>query len=142
MYIYIYRERSSDFFLKLSSVFVCQISCLVSESRAAPIGQPVSGSGPVFRTFLGLFFWYNMCATTESRGVINGDTLISKEGGCNEDAMRERSEGRFVSGFLRRQLPLCGLLRTLPLREVTLSIFISLTHTTHTLGSQNIMHGL
>ncbi|XP_059428724.1 protein DETOXIFICATION 53 [Corylus avellana] len=59
-----------------------------------------------------------MCATTESRGVINDDTLISKEGGCNEDAMRERSEGRFASGFLRRQLPLCGLLRTLPLSEM------------------------
>ncbi|GLT55321.1 hypothetical protein SLA2020_284550 [Shorea laevis] len=59
-----------------------------------------------------------MCAITESRGIINGEPSISKEGGCNEDAMRERSDGRFVTGFLRRQIPLGGRLGTLPLREM------------------------
>lgn len=107
--------KSSDFVPKVFVwVFLCQFSCLVS----APFDWQLPR--PVFPPFsLRFVFRYNMCATTESRGIINGDPLVSKEGGCNEDAMRERSERTFLSGFLRRQLPLTGLLRTLPLREVT-----------------------
>ena len=79
-----------------------------------------------------------MCPGTESRGIINGrDPLIPKDGGdYNEATMRplvvEGGDGGsggdsgFLQGFLQRLFPANGLLRTLPLSEVSLSLSLFL----------------
>lgn len=59
----------------------------------------------------------------ESRGIINGDHVVSKDGGdYNEETMRARTDGRFIHGVLRR-IPVNGILRRLPLNEASLSLF-------------------
>ncbi|GAV77179.1 MatE domain-containing protein [Cephalotus follicularis] len=54
----------------------------------------------------------------ESRGIINGDAMVTKDGGeYNEETMRARSEGTFIHGCLR-PVTVNGILRKLPFNEV------------------------
>ncbi|EEF29517.1 conserved hypothetical protein [Ricinus communis] len=54
---------------------------------------------------------------TESRGIINGEHLVSKDGAYNEDTMRARGEAKFLHGLLRRIPVTSNLGQQLPLNE-------------------------